>query len=432
MSNMRLATKKGSRKALTRSLAVIAVLAVLCGLMLASPAQAAVSYSSEEIAFVQLINNYRTGLGLQPLLVSDRLSESGDRHDSDMGKYGFFGHYTQGSDWFAVGASPWDRMAASGYAYNTYKGENLAAGYDLASTVFAGWKNSPAHNENMVNPNFKVMGVSFVWVSGSLYRNYWTTDFGGFVDPTAHSVGSSASTTTTAAPTTTTTKPTTSTTLVRTTTTTTTYVPPTTTTTTVYKPPSTTTTTVPDVTFSDVGGGTLYSQQILLLAKRGIVNGYSNGSFGPYDRVTRQQFAKMIILAEGYAVSSVSPCSFKDVTHVPDSSDPLYPAGYIAPCDGGHHRWQDPRHLRSVRQDHPGATHHYGRACRQTWRAAFRVPAPVRGLQRAALSRGPVGRRMPGCLDGLAGMGPDFDFWASATRGEVCLLLADLLGARGC
>ena len=32
-----------------------------------------------------------------------------------------------------------------------------------------------------------------------------------------------------------------------------------------------------------------------------------------------------------------------------------------------------------------------------------------------------------GVLDGLAGIGPDFDFWAPATRGEVCLLLAALL-----
>jgi hypothetical protein len=33
-----------------------------------------------------------------------------------------------------------------------------------------------------------------------------------------------------------------------------------------------------------------------------------------------------------------------------------------------------------------------------------------------------------GLLDGLVGIGPSYDFWATATRGEVCLLLASILG----
>ena len=59
-----------------------------------------------------------------------------------------------------------------------------------AAAVFQGWKNSPGHNANMLSANFKVLGVSLVYVSGSPYGSYWTTDFGGYVDPTAHSVGS--------------------------------------------------------------------------------------------------------------------------------------------------------------------------------------------------------------------------------------------------
>jgi hypothetical protein len=33
-----------------------------------------------------------------------------------------------------------------------------------------------------------------------------------------------------------------------------------------------------------------------------------------------------------------------------------------------------------------------------------------------------------GLLDGLQGIGPGFDFWSTATRGEVCLVLANMLG----
>ena len=40
----------------------------------------------------------------------------------------------------------------------------------------------------MVDPNYKVMGVSLVYVSGSTYKYYWTTDFGGYIDSTARTL----------------------------------------------------------------------------------------------------------------------------------------------------------------------------------------------------------------------------------------------------
>ena len=174
---------------------------------MAAPAQA-VHYTDTELAFVQLLNEYRAQNGLQPLLISDMISEACDRHGSDMGKYGFFDHYTQASDWFAIGASPWDRMAASGYNYNTYKGENIAAGYSNAEAVFQGWKNSPGHNANMLNGNFKVLGVSLVVVVGSPYTPTGppTSAATSTPRPTASELRSApGTTTTTAAPTTTTT-----------------------------------------------------------------------------------------------------------------------------------------------------------------------------------------------------------------------------------
>ena len=123
-------------------IAALLVFAVLFGTVLTPGAQAAVSYGDQEIAFVNLLNNYRVANGLSPLLVSDMISEACDRHNSDMAKYKFFSHYSVKSDWFATNASPWDRMAASGYNYNTSKGENIAAGQSTAAEVFAAWKAS--------------------------------------------------------------------------------------------------------------------------------------------------------------------------------------------------------------------------------------------------------------------------------------------------
>ena len=87
--------------------------------------------------------------------------------------------------------------------------------------------------------------------------------------------------------------------------------------------------------FSDVPAGSSYAEAIGGLADRGVVSGFPNGTFGPDKPVTRQQFAKMIVRAAGYAVSSNDRCPFLDVMtstpgHYLDAYDPLYPDHYVA------------------------------------------------------------------------------------------------------
>ena len=115
------------------------------------------------------------------------------------------------------------------------------------------------------------------------------------------------STTTTTQPTTTTTQPSTTTTL-----------PPTTTTT---GPPGTS-------TFSDVPASHPYHDAIIGMADQGIINGYTDGTFGPDRRVWRQHFAKMIVGTLGFPCSEADHCAFSDV----DVGGPttLYPDNYIA------------------------------------------------------------------------------------------------------
>jgi uncharacterized protein YkwD len=176
-------------KILGLSIAGLVLCAMFLGFALAGPAQAARSYNSQETAFINSINSYRASKGLQPLLISDAISEACYRHNHDMAKYKFFSHYSVKSDWFATNATPWTRMAASGYDYSTSKAENIAAGQGTAALVMSAWKASSGHNTNMLSSKYKVIGVSFYTLAGSPYTYYWTTDFGGYVDPTAHAVG---------------------------------------------------------------------------------------------------------------------------------------------------------------------------------------------------------------------------------------------------
>ena len=152
-------------------------------------ADATASYDPEELKVLRLINDYRQENGLEPLLISDTLSVSSERHSEDMGEYAFFAHNTATSSYYEAGAAPWDRMAEEGYDYNTYSGENIAAGFETADEAFEAWRNSPSHNHAMLDPNYKVVGIGRTNAPGSKFGWYWTTDFGGKVDPSAHAPG---------------------------------------------------------------------------------------------------------------------------------------------------------------------------------------------------------------------------------------------------
>ena len=172
----------------------------------------------------------------------------------------------------------------------------------------------------------------------------------------------------------------------------------------------------------------MYADQIRLLASRGVLSGYDDGSFGPYDQVTRQQFAKMIVLALGRSAAPVSACLFQDVSTASGSSDPLYPAGYVAACAQG------------------GITLGETLFTFGPYDSVTRAQLITMVARAAGLDDPPAGYEPPfgpfsaehypwarraayaGWLDGFQGMGPSFDFWAPATRGEVCLVLAALLG----
>jgi uncharacterized protein YkwD len=154
-------------------------------------ASADTSYDSQELQFLQLINDYRHQNGLGPLILSDTLTLSSEHHSKDMAQYGFFAHNTEASSYYPKRSQPWDRMAAEGYDYNAYKGENLAVGYETAEGVFQAWRESPSHNAAMLNGHYRVIGIARIYSPGGNHQWYWTTDFGGYVDPSSHAPGES-------------------------------------------------------------------------------------------------------------------------------------------------------------------------------------------------------------------------------------------------
>jgi len=127
----------------------------------------------EELYFIDRINEYRAGIGAPALKISRAICEASEWMARDMAEKDYLDHTdSQGRD-------PFERMADHGYAYSTWKGENIAYGYTSGESVFQGWKNSPGHDENMRRPQFIIMGLARVYGSG---KWFWANNFGGYDD----------------------------------------------------------------------------------------------------------------------------------------------------------------------------------------------------------------------------------------------------------
>lgn len=164
----------------------VVVTAVLCAALAAavflpSRAPAAISLDAEEAEMCRLINDHRASRGLGPLLVSEKLTAAADWYSTDMATK----DYVNPDHTDSLGRTIKQRIVAFGYDYNTTWAENIAWGRADASGTFTGWKNSPVHNTNMLTASFKVIGIARATDANSEFGTYWTTDFGGFVDPNA-------------------------------------------------------------------------------------------------------------------------------------------------------------------------------------------------------------------------------------------------------
>jgi uncharacterized protein YkwD len=119
-----------------------------------------------------------------PVQWSDKLYQAAYLHSKDMALSEYFSHTGSGeaSDVVAqakhpgTGSSVKERIEYTGYTWNRY-GENIAAGYDTLQSVIAAWLQSPGHCANIMNPNFKEVGMALYYKEGSDYGYYWTQDF---------------------------------------------------------------------------------------------------------------------------------------------------------------------------------------------------------------------------------------------------------------
>ncbi|GGY43931.1 CAP domain-containing protein [Streptomyces djakartensis] len=131
-------------------------------------APAALSEESAAAAQVlSLVNEERAKVGCSPVAANSALTELAQSYSEDMAARGFFDHTDPN------GRTPWDRAAKAGIS--NLGGENIARGQADAAAVMDAWMNSPGHRANILNCDFKTLGVGVKLGSGG---PWWTQNFG--------------------------------------------------------------------------------------------------------------------------------------------------------------------------------------------------------------------------------------------------------------
>ncbi|MFD7181879.1 CAP domain-containing protein [Streptomyces sp. NPDC056637] len=123
--------------------------------------------ASAEAQVLVLVNTERAKVGCSPVTADSGLASLAGNFSADMAARGFFDHTDPD------GATPWDRAKKAGIT--DLGGENIARGQANAQSVMDSWMNSPGHRANILNCDYKTLGVGVHFASGG---PWWTQDFG--------------------------------------------------------------------------------------------------------------------------------------------------------------------------------------------------------------------------------------------------------------
>ncbi len=133
-----------------KGLFVLSIFALPSSLLLASSEVAEI-----QSRIIAMTNGVRSFVGVEPLSVSTQLTNAATAKSAHMADLEYFSHY--GPD----GKQHKDFLQEAGYDFSV-SGENLAVGFATPEGVVNGWKKSPTHYANMIDPSYTETGVGVV------------------------------------------------------------------------------------------------------------------------------------------------------------------------------------------------------------------------------------------------------------------------------
>jgi uncharacterized protein YkwD len=125
-----------------------------------APAHRVSTNTNHAKAAAGLVSQYRTGQGLPAVVADPTLNRAAEVQARAVAEAGALSHGQFAS-----------RM--SSFGINGYSAENLTAGSKTVEQAIVRWKNSPGHNQNLLMPEARRIGIAYASSPGAGYEHYW-------------------------------------------------------------------------------------------------------------------------------------------------------------------------------------------------------------------------------------------------------------------
>ena len=115
-------------------------------------------------AAASMISGYRSNNGLPPVTVDPELMRLAGEQAQAMAAHDKMAH--------DIGRPFQERIRNSIFRGGVAV-ENISAGYHTLAEAFSGWRDSPPHRANMLNPGVSRLGIAAVYAPASKYKVFW-------------------------------------------------------------------------------------------------------------------------------------------------------------------------------------------------------------------------------------------------------------------
>jgi uncharacterized protein YkwD len=129
--------------------------------------RAAANVHADPVAAAQMISAYRQAHGLSAVAPDPQLQTLAQAQADAMAQKNLLSHEVSGTLTQRFDAVHLIKETAI---------ENVSAGYFTLDEAVQGWRNSPGHNENLLKPGMKKLGIAAAYAPGTRYLTFWALD----------------------------------------------------------------------------------------------------------------------------------------------------------------------------------------------------------------------------------------------------------------
>jgi uncharacterized protein YkwD len=115
-------------------------------------------------AAADMISRYRQEHGLSAVATDPALQKLAQTQANAMAARDLLSHEVDGTLVQRLKAANLGQLAAV---------ENVSAGYFSLGDVMGGWRRSPPHNANLLDPPMRHLGIATAYAPGTRYKVYW-------------------------------------------------------------------------------------------------------------------------------------------------------------------------------------------------------------------------------------------------------------------